>query len=150
MKFKTIKNNTENIFNMKMVYHEKEDYYTISCFDKNGVHASEASFMISKANRSQSIWIYKIATFDKFQHKGLGKVMLDTIEMFAKDRKINVIEGKFYPDNEYAEPFYIKNGYSIERDYSTSEIYKYLDFNKVSCPFDNLDIEIEEAQELER
>ena len=148
MRFKTNKNNKEYIFDMKMVYHENEDYYTISCFDENGVHAGQTSFAISKANRNPSIWIYKITTFEHYQHRGLGKVMIDTVEMFAKQRRINVIEGKFYPDNEYAEPFYIKNGYSIERDYNSSEIYKYLDFNKVNSPFENLEIEVEEEHEL--
>jgi len=148
MKFKTNKNNKEYLFDMKMVYHSSEDYYTISCFDENGVHTSETSFAISKANRNPSIWIYKIATYKDYQHLGLGKIMLDTVEMFAMQRRINIIEGKFYPDNEYAEPFYIKNGYSIDRDYNTSEIYKYLDFNKVNCPFEKLDIEIEHELEM--
>lgn len=147
MVFKTNKNNQEYGFEMKITHHQDKDYYTILCFDDAGICAGRASFKISKMGYRPSIWIYKIETFENFQNRGLGKAILDTVEMFAKLKRIYIIEGKFYPDNEYAEPFYIKNGYGIDRDYSSCEIYKHLVFDKVSCPFEQLEIVEEEIEQ---
>jgi len=101
-----------------------------------------------------SMWIYKIETYEAFQHRGLGKMMLETVEQIARQHRIRVVEGKFYPYNEYAEPMYKKNGYMIEYEDITTTVFKYIDMEKKNEPFEKLEIvevhEPKKEEDLER
>lgn len=69
------------------------------------------NFNIKDDNR---IWLWKIETKQEFQHQGIGQALLDTMEYFAATHSsAKTVEGKYYPLNEYAKPFYEKNNYKI-------------------------------------
>lgn len=140
MKFKSVRNGQEYNFDVKLTYNVDKKYYTLLCFDENGVEAAKTTFAINRYMQL-SMWIYKIETYEPFQHRGLGKMMLQTVEQVARQHRIKVVEGKFYPYNEYAEPMYKKNGYMIEYEDITTTIFKYISLEKTEEPFETLEIE---------
>ena len=53
------------------------------------------------------------------------------LEYFALQNRAQVVEGKFYPENEFAKPFYNKYGYSIDKEDYETYIYKTLDYKRI-------------------
>ena len=108
----------------------KDRYYEIKCQDDSGEEKGFVNFAISRTNGYRSIWLYKIQTYEQYQHQGVGSALLSAMEYFAYIQNISLIEGKYYPDNQFAEPFYEKYGYSIySEDYFTG-VGKRIDFEK--------------------
>ena len=95
--------------------------------DKSGQIQGEITFKIY-ADRT---WIYNIHTEEKFQHIGVGQTLLDICEYISAKKRVYIIEGKYFPRNDYAQPFYKKNGYSIDKDDYDLQIYKRLNIEKV-------------------
>jgi len=153
MEFKSVRDGKEYKFDVKLTYNVDKKYYTLLCFDENGTEAAKTTFAINRYMQL-SMWIYKIETYEAFQHRGLGKMMLETVEQIARQHRIRVVEGKFYPYNEYAEPMYKKNGYMIEYEDITTTVFKYIDMEKKNEPFEKLEIvevhEPKKEEDLER
>ncbi len=117
-------------FNSKMIYHKNDDYYVIKILNKNGT-MGYLTFKIKHESYANIIWLNKIETYKKFAHQGVGTALIQLLEYFAYKNNINYIEGKFYPDNEYAKPFYEKYGYKIEKEYYETFVSKRLEFDKI-------------------
>ena len=117
-------------FTHSVQYKNRDKYYEISCVDAYGEEMGFVNFSIDKSNSFRQLWLYKIKTQDEFLHQGVGSALISALEYFAYRNGIRGIEGKYYPDNEFAEPFYDKHGYSIYSEYYCTMVGKYLDFEK--------------------
>lgn len=133
-------------FNIKVAYYSSNNYYIIEVLE-DGVKKGYLTFCIKKGQA----WIYKIETKTEFSRQGVGKALIDTFEFILSGKRINSIDGKFYPDNEYAKPFYEKNGYQIYKDDYETYVCKYLDTQKVQEELQSrfVDFEITEEKEEE-
>lgn len=120
----------EKQFNSKMIYHKNDDYYTIKIMNENST-MGYLTFKIKREGYNNSIWLNKIETYKKFAHQGVGTALIQLLEYFAYKNNLQYIEGKFYPDNEYAKPFYEKYSYKIEKEYYETFVSKWLDFDKI-------------------
>lgn len=92
-------------------YTPSNNYYTLRCLNKK----EEMGYATFKLN-GQTAWLYYICTHPKFQRRGVGFALLTVIEKFSLDNGASRIEGKFYPENEFAKLLYDKAGYAIEKD----------------------------------
>ena len=111
-------------------FYDKGKSFEIKCDNGEGQEMGYVNFAINKEYGSRQLWLYKIKTYDEFQHQGVGSALITALEFFAYMRNISVVDGKFYPDNEFAAPFYEKYGYSIyHEDYFTG-VGKRIDFEK--------------------
>lgn len=107
-----------------------DDYYTIKlCTFISNEEIGFATFKFSEKRRA-NVWLQNIKIKEKFQSKGLGKVLIKMFENFCYDKRRYIIEGKFYPENNHSKTFYENNGYSIEKEYYETFIYKDLRFEK--------------------
>jgi len=107
------------------------DFYETTAYDEHKNKLGFINFQILDksiwyGSSHKTAWIYLIETEEKYQHKGIGKTLLDVMEYVAVLNKCENIEGKYYPTNEYAKPFYLKNGYSIEVDDYEQFVIKHL------------------------
>ena len=148
MKYISQKQNKEITIHLINVDNENE--YQAQALADNGDIMGSISFLIKRKDRL--VWLRKIETRPEYQHQGVGQALLDTLEYFTIQKRLCMIEGKFYPDNEFARPFYIKNNYSIDKDGYDTFISKYLSHDKIA---DNLqdrfvDFEILPAKELDK
>lgn len=119
----------DKTFNIVENYDEIENFYSYKAMDGNE-EMGFINFKDSKIYGKRSFWIYKIEVNEKYQHQGVGQALLNAMEVTALDKRVQFILGKFYPTNQYAKPFYLKNGYTISRE-DDWEIEKVLDFDKV-------------------
>lgn len=81
--------------------------------------------------KERKVWLKKIETDEKYQNQGVGKALIDVLEFFTINQNMRYIEGKFYPDNEYAKPFYLKNGYEIYKEDYETFVGKFLNAEEV-------------------
>ena len=65
---------------------------------------------------NKKIWFFYVETYEPFQHMGVATAMVEHMEAFAQKNHIKHIEGRFFPSNEFAKPFYNKLGYDIFQD----------------------------------
>ena len=79
---------------------------------------------------STTIWIYRIEVVEGHKFKGIGQKLLEFVEEYANLNNIKYVEGIFYPTNEYAETFYLKNGYKICKEGYETIVSKYITLNK--------------------
>ena len=86
-----------------------KECYTIKCLNKDDVEMGFVTFKIY----NDILWIYKLETNSKFYRQGVASAIVDITEFFAIKHGANRVEGKFFPTNEYARPFYEKNGYFV-------------------------------------
>lgn len=75
------------------------------------------------------VWLNKIEVYKNYQSMGFGKFLLKCFEKFCIKNQYYNIEGKYYPENEFAKPLYIKNGYKIIKEYYETLLVKTLDKN---------------------
>lgn len=112
-------------FNIDVEYSEKDKFFLLKAKNSN-FQMGHVSFQLKK---DKTIWIYKIVTNKMFYHQGVATALIYAMEYFAYNFNVKTIEGKFYPTNEFAKPFYEKLGYEIyKEDYDTC-LYKDLDYN---------------------
>ena len=71
-------------------------------------------------------WLCKIETYENFQHRGVATALLAFFEQEALTKRYRNVEGKYYPSNKFAKPFYEKMGYAIEREGYGQFVGKYL------------------------
>ena len=137
-------------FEVKIVYNQAENFYTINAYNTKGEVVCHATFKTSYSPRQ--IWLYKIATAENYQHKGYATAVIKAMEYFAFKSRFDQIEGKYYPENEHAKSFYDKHGYIIYKDGYESYVSKALDFEDIK---DNIepnisDYELETQQDQGR
>lgn len=106
-----------------------EDDYKITAFSSEGESMGAVYFCLE--DKGRRIWLRKIETYKNYQNQGVGKALIDVLEYFALKRNVCYIEGKFYPENEYAKPFYLKNGYKIYKEDYETFVGKYLDKEEI-------------------
>lgn len=113
--------------NIKITHYNDKDYYLIQVLNEDN---KEMGFLSFKAY-DDYIWIFKLETHEEYRNKGVGSALLNMLEYMAKYKWKNSIEGKFYPDNEFAKPLYEKFGYSFDYELTGQTIFKYISFDKV-------------------
>ena len=102
-----------------------EDYKRISLVvESNKDEIGYVSFKI-KVNCEKTAWLQKIAVHEKYQSQKFGDMLIKLFEDYAVKHHCNIVEGKFYPTNQHARPFYIKHGYQILKEDYETYIYKY-------------------------
>jgi GNAT superfamily N-acetyltransferase len=77
-----------------------------------------------------TIWIYRIEVVEGHKFKGIGQKLLEFVEEYANLNNIKYVEGIFFPINEYAETFYLKNGYKICKEGYETIVSKDITLNK--------------------
>lgn len=112
---------------------KQQNFYSVSCI-KNKEKIGFINFEI----KNNKTWIYKIETNKNYLHQGVGTALIDMMEYISMLNKIERVEGKYYPENEYAKTFYEKYGYYIPNqkrswdEYDeTWTMFKNLDYNKI-------------------
>ena len=127
---------TGEIKNFDLEISKEKDFYEMKCFSNENIEMGFITFKIYK----NVLWIFKLATHQAFAHQGVGSALIDITEYFAITKNANRIEGKFVPDNEFARPFYEKNGYYVPNktkswdDYDENWIlYKDLNAKKINA-----------------
>ena len=118
-----------NEFNLKVFYYTKDKYYEIKAYNCLKQEVARITFIAKKQYRY--IWLNKISTDEKYQHKGYGTALIYAFEYVAKVLKFDQIEGNFYPENDYAKPFYDKHEYVIYKDGYQTLIMKSLDYEEI-------------------
>lgn len=104
---------------IKKSYNEIHKFFTFTAISKNNKIMATLTFK-KDSNNSHRIWLNKIRVEEKFSHNGAASALMYALEDFALKNRVFYIEGKFYPENEYAKPFYEKLGYEIyKEDYET-------------------------------
>lgn len=117
-------------FEAKILYNQEQNSYRIEILDNSNI-MGYATFKLKRNKYQDSIWLYKIETYPKYAHTGVGTATINLLEYFALQNRVQVVEGKFYPENEFAKPFYNKYGYSIDREDYETYIYKTLDYKRI-------------------
>lgn len=137
-------------FNVGILHEQLDDFYTINAYNSKGEVVCTAT---AKPQRLLSqMWLYKISTKEGYQHKGYATAVLKTLEYLTQYLRYRWIEGKFYPDNEFAKPFYDKHGYTIYKDGYETFVIKTLDYDEIKEDVEPYitDFKIETLAELER
>ena len=94
----------------------KDNYNEIKAYDIKKREIGHLTMFVTKEIFPRSIWLMHIFVNEDARYCGVGQKMLDALEYFARKCCVEVVEGKFYPDNAYAKDFYEKNGYEIWKD----------------------------------
>lgn len=102
-----------------------DDYKKISLVVKSS--KEEIGFVTFKIKklRNRVAWLQRIEVQKKYQSQGFGDTLITLMEDYLVDHLCNVVEGKFWPLNNHARPFYKKHGYDIVREDFETYIYKY-------------------------
>ena len=137
-------------FEVKIFYDELNKFYTINAYSPRGEVACYAT--IKPQYSPRQMWLNKIETKQGFQHKGYATAVLKVVEYLTHNLRYNWIEGKYYPENEHAKPFYDKHGYTIYKDDYETFVTKTLDYDEIKQDIEpNITgYRIEPQQELER
>ena len=122
--------NKDKQINLKFLYNSQDNYYKILALNNENQEMGYLTFKI-KTGFSRKIWLNKIETKPEFQNQKVGTALIGCMEYFASQCNIDFIEGKFYPTNDYAKPFYIKRGYEIYKDEYEWYVDKTLNLQKV-------------------
>ena len=83
--------------------------------------------------RGGKAFLCTISVTDKdYLQAGVGSIMLQCFEAYCKSKRVDYIEGRFYPEGpgaKYAKDFYNRHNYSITKDdydqYIFKPIYRY-------------------------
>ena len=146
MKYLSAKQNKE--INIQLINTDNDKEFQARAIADNGDVMGTAYFSVNRKERK--LWLRKIETKPKYQNLGIGKALLDTLEYFTIQNRLCVIEGKFYPDNEYARPFYLKNGYDIYKEDYETYVGKYISHESLAEEDKKriIDYEVLPAEEL--
>lgn len=103
-----------DVFRDKEGISENIKFFRAIATDDNFNEMGYANFTIKDDG---SIWLYHIKTDEKYSHQGIATILINAMEYFAVlNYYVKHVEGKYYPENEFAESFYKKNGYDILED----------------------------------
>lgn len=128
MKFK-YKTKTGEI-DCELKYSDEGRFYTLYA-SKGETLMGFATFLFKNEYGIRKMWLQYIETKEKFAHQGVATAMINIMEYVSYKNHVDRVEGKYYPKNEYAKPFYEKNGYDIDHEYYDWYIDKRLEFNEV-------------------
>ncbi len=112
-------------FNLKVFYYTADNYYEIKAYNNKNEEVARVNFKTNYDPRE--IWLNKISTDEKYQNKGYATALIKALEYVAYKLRFDQIEGKYYPENSYAKPFYDKYEYIIYKDGYETYITKSLD-----------------------
>ena len=115
-----------NEYKLKIKYKDEKECNQIFLIDLE--NEQEIGYISFKLNNSpyKHAWLYKIEIEEKYQCNGFGTLLLKLFENYCIDNKIDYVEGKYYPLNKVAKPFYLKNNYKIEKEYYDTYVVKNL------------------------
>ena len=102
-----------------IVLEQEDDFYELKCKTKDNHIMGYLTFKIY----DDCLWINKIETKEKYQHKGVANALIELVEYFAMTQRKTKIQAKYYPTNSYAKPFYQKHEYFIPNQSGTWEDY---------------------------
>ena len=122
--------NKNKKYNVVATYYQVDNYYELISYDVSGAQMGKLTFKISNSNNRQ-IWLNNIEVYNEYMHKGVGSALMSAFEYIAYRHRIEYIEGKYYPTNEHAKPFYDSLGYTIEKDGYETFVCKRLDLDKI-------------------
>lgn len=105
-------------------YDEEDNFYTTTAMSMQDEKMGYITYKFIPNERLA--WLCKIETYENFQHRGVATALLSFFEHQAHSKRFFKIEGKYYPTNDFAKPFYQKMGYSIEKDGYEQYVDKYL------------------------
>lgn len=112
-----------NIY-LKKSYDENNNFYTATALSMQNEEMGYITYKFIPKERLA--WLNKIETYEGFQHQGVATALLSFFEHEVRSKRYSRIEGKYYPTNNFAKPFYQKMGYHIEQDGYEQFVYKYL------------------------
>lgn len=107
-------NINDKIFNIDVLHINDGDYYQLNAKNYKKEIIGFLNFYMSKSNK-RGMTLNKIEIDEKYQGQGYGKALIKAFEYIVCLKRKDYIEGKFYPTNKTAKPFYESHGYSIER-----------------------------------
>ena len=147
MKYISPKQNKE--ITIDLINVDNKDEYQARAIADNGDIMGTVSFAVKRKDRS--VWLRKIQTEPQYQGQGVGQALLDTLEYFTIKHRLCHIEGKFFPDNEFAKPFYLKNSYDIYKEDYETFVGKYLSHESLTEDIQNrfVDFAVLPAEEPE-
>ena len=129
--------------NIKIEIYEEFDVYYIVGYDcKTQEKVGFVNFKLKNGN----CWLYNIQVEENFQGLGYGKALGIYFEKFCSDRRINFIEGKYYPTNENAKFFYKNRNYKIEKEDYEWFVSKFIDKEKLEEDYKNIIVESKEIE----
>ena len=70
----------------------------------------------------RSVYIHQLGIMKVHPNNGIGRLLMNFINNFAKENGINKIQLDYWSDNESASQFYIKNGFKSYRNYMYKEV----------------------------
>ncbi|MGN0798080.1 MAG: GNAT family N-acetyltransferase [Christensenellales bacterium] len=108
--------NFENII-LDVTYEDEKNMYLAVAKTEQNEKMGYINFSFNP--RKHQTWLWKIETYEPYQHQGVATALLSFMESESISNRNFCIEGKFHPSNDYARPFYEKFGYDIDyEDYS--------------------------------
>ena len=121
----------ENI-TLDVIYEDEKKMYLV--FAKNDKKEEMGYINFSLNPQLQRTWLWRIETYEPFQHQGIATALLSFMESESISRRYFCVEGKYLPTNEYAKPFYEKLGYDIDYEGYSEFIWKSL-YKQEIIPF---------------
>jgi len=132
---------------------EKVDFNCIClhALDDSGKEVGYLRFLLINEG-SRSAWLNLIEVPDECQHRGIGGSLITIFEYICVKMRSYNIEGRYYPKNNYAKPFYDKYGYDIFYEGYEQYISKRLEPDKVIEKFmkNLINIDDKEKRLIER
>lgn len=98
--------------NYKITYWIDDCFHIMKMYTPDNKDCASLRFNI-KGNKA---WLYYIEVKDEYQGLGLGQKLFSVFEYFIAKHNVESFEGKYYPLNDKAKPFYLKNGCEIWKD----------------------------------
>ena len=112
-----------NIYSIKFNYDKPNKFFRISCYgDDNENELGYLTFKVS-GRYNDCIFAYQLENTSEVG-RGVGSALIDGLEYFALQNRINKFEAKFFPTDDRAKSFYEKRGYEIFKDGYETMLFK--------------------------
>lgn len=122
MKRFVLKDNREIVVRLN----KEPSYYQIEALDGKDYH--EIGYLVFRNKRDGKAFLCSIKVTDSsYLQAGVGSIMLQCFENFCKSKRIDYIEGRYYPEGDgadFAKGFYDRHHYSIGHDGYDQYIFK--------------------------
>ncbi len=123
-------------------------YTSINAYDITTLEMlGYVNFSIKYETYGGKCWIYKIEAYNP--GTGLGKALNICMEKYLADRRVKNIEAKYYPTNEVAQPFYLNNGYRIEREDYEQYVTKTIDYAEAKKNYERVFVSVEAKESVD-
>lgn len=129
MKITVEKNGKEAQYFVGLVYYEEEKTYYATAFDMQKKELGFLSFTLLN-NVKDAVWMYQIYVNNDHRGQLVGTALLTCLQTYCIKNNKSVIMGKFVPENEKSESFYIKNDFAFQNEWLNTMIIKKVDFEK--------------------